>query len=227
MSNQMLINQVLMKPSLTFDNFYTNSNEELVEIIKNKLPTLILIWGEEASGKSHLLSAMKEKFGGEFFSSNTFPSTSADINTDLKKYFIDDINLFSNAQLDVLFYLFTKLQIAGLGDRDVNIAITSNCPPTQLKIREDLRNRLGWGLVYEIKRLPDSFARKALIERAKEMGWNLPEEVLSWLYSYYSRDAKFLFNLIDNLDQISLTEKRTITTPFVKRVIEDMASSNI
>lgn len=227
MSNQMLINQVLTKPQLTFDNFNPTSNEELINILNKRFPPVIYIWGFESSGKTHLLKALQNKYGGVYFDSKSFPKNSMDLNTEEKNYFLDDIHVFSAEQYDALFYLFTKLQISGTESSDVSIAICSNKPPKQLEIREDLRNRFGWGLVYELQTLSDESLRVAMIQRAREMGWDLPNDVIKWLYSYCSRDLKFLFNLIDSLDMLSLSERRTITIPFVKDVISRLESSRL
>jgi DnaA family protein len=93
-------------------------------------------------------------------------------------------------------------------------------PPAQLVLREDLRTRLAWGLVYQLKPLSD--AEKALHLRAEaaRRGLRLPDEVVGYLLTRLPRDLPSLNCVLDALDRYSLAAKRPVTLPLVREALE-------
>ena len=92
--------------------------------------------------------------------------------------------------------------------------------PKQLNcVLPDLQSRLAWGLTLEIKNLTDQEKIGVLQLRATFRGFQLSDDVASYLIHHCSRNMRDLFALLEKLDQASLIAKRKITIPFVKRVI--------
>jgi DnaA family protein len=93
-------------------------------------------------------------------------------------------------------------------------------PPAQLALREDLRTRLAWGLVYQLKPLSD--AEKALHLRAEaaRRGLRLSDEVVGYLLTRLPRDLPSLNSVLDALDRYSLAAKRPVTLPLVREALE-------
>jgi len=60
----------------------------------------------------------------------------------------------------------------------------------------------------------------ALSHRARLLGMEIPEEVLTWLARRVPRDQRTLFALLERLDRASLAAKRKLTVPFVRELIE-------
>jgi DnaA family protein len=92
--------------------------------------------------------------------------------------------------------------------------------PAGLALREDLRTRLAWGLVYQLR--PPSDADKALHLRseAARRGLRLPDEVVGYLLTRLPRDLPSLNGVLDALDRYSLAAKRPITLPLVREALE-------
>src|SRR5690606_20009476 len=91
-----------------------------------------------------------------------------------------------------------------------------------MEVREDLRTRLGWDLVFRLEQLTDEERAQALHSRAADRGLTLSPEVVSWLLTRHERDMSRLSALVDALDRYSLARHRPITLPLLK----DLLASN-
>jgi DnaA family protein len=56
------------------------------------------------------------------------------------------------------------------------------------------------------------------------MGMPLNDDVLQFMLTHCSRDLRALMDLLKRLDKASLAEKRHITIPFVKQVLNEVAN---
>lgn len=189
-------------PSL--DNFITGRNAEALHSLKQALTNIaearfIYLWGPQGSGKSHLLEACKE----------------AAEETNLPLHIADDVNILDeNAQI-ALFDTFNQLRASG------GILITcGNAAPTQMGLRDDLATRLAWGLVYQLHPLTDEEKAQALKTHAKERGIKLPDEVVDYCLRYLRRDLPTLMAVLDALDEWSLIEKKPVTVPLLKKLLQ-------
>jgi len=183
-----------------FDNYVAGPNAEAVASLRSfaagaTRDAVMYLWGEPGSGRTHLLrSAAKANPG----------LVSADD--------VDDLD--EPAQQG----LFAAINAAREGAPPVLAA--GSRPPAQLALREDLRTRLAWGLVYQLKPLSD--AEKALHLRAEaaRRGLRLPDEVVGYLLTRLPRDLPSLNSVLDALDRYSLAAKRPVTLPLVREALE-------
>ena len=90
-------------------------------------------------------------------------------------------------------------------------------PPAQLPLREDLRTRLAWGLVYQLQPLADAEKAEALRAHAGARGLTLGGEVIDYLLSHLPRDMRTLAAAVDALDAFALAHKRPLTVPLVRQ----------
>lgn len=184
-------------PAPNLDNFKVGKNAEalasLKAVIQGGEPKFIYFWGESGSGKSHLLSACKA----------------------IGIRVADDVHLLDNvAQID-LFNTYNQLKEAG------ETLITAGLhAPTQMGLRDDLATRLAWGLVYQLHPLTDQEKAAALQNHARERGMKLPDEVVDYCLRYLRRDLPTLMAVLDALDEWSLTEKKPVTVPMLKKLLQ-------
>lgn len=188
----------------TLENFISGRNDEVLHSLKQALTNVvearfIYLWGPEGSGKTHLLQACKR---------------SAE-ETKLPLHIADDVhNLNEDAQI-TLFDQFNQLRATG------GILIASGiAAPTQMGLRDDLATRLAWGLVYQLHPLTDEEKAIALRTHAKERGMKLPDEVVDYCLRYLRRDLPTLMAVLDALDEWSLTEKKPVTVPLLKKLLQ-------
>ena len=92
-------------------------------------------------------------------------------------------------------------------------------PPAILGVREDLRTRLGWGLIYQLHGLTDEDKIAALEGAALARGITIPAGVLPYLITHYRRDMPSLTSMVDTLVNFSLETKRPITLPLLREVM--------
>jgi DnaA family protein len=92
--------------------------------------------------------------------------------------------------------------------------------PAQLALREDLRTRLAWGLVYQLKPLSDTEKAAHLRDQAARRGLRLSDEVLAYLLTRLPRDLASLNHVLEGLDRYSLATKRPLTVPLVREALE-------
>ena len=93
-------------------------------------------------------------------------------------------------------------------------------PPADLKLRDDLRTRLGWGHVYALQVLSESERRSVLRQEADARGIFLSDEAMGFMLNRFSRDLGSLMQLLDNLDHYALQTQRAITIPLIKLMLE-------
>jgi len=183
-----------------FENYVAGANAEALERVRSLAAgtlreAIVYLWGEPGSGRTHLLRAALKV--------NPHLVVADDVET------LDD-----TAQQR----LFAAINAAREGEPSVLAA--GRQPPAQLALREDLRTRLAWGLVYQLKPLTD--AQKALHLRAQAARRGLPlsDEVIGYLLSRLPRDLSSLNAVLEALDRYSLATKRPVTVPLVRAALE-------
>jgi DnaA family protein len=87
-------------------------------------------------------------------------------------------------------------------------------------LREDLRTRLGWGLIYELHGLSDEEKLDALSKSAESRGLSLSPGVLPYLLTHFRRDMPSLSAMLDALDRYSLETQRPITLPLLRELLQ-------
>ena len=92
--------------------------------------------------------------------------------------------------------------------------------PRICSLRDDLRTRLGWGLVYQVQALSDEEKAQALQQHAQARGFELPHEVTQYLLRHGRRDLPALLGVLDALDAHCLRLKRGASVPLLKEVMQ-------
>jgi DnaA-homolog protein len=213
-------------PPSTFDNFFAGANAELVArlaeldsaLAAGPLPDRTLyVWGEAGSGRSHLLAALVGSAGparARFLSPQSALTAFA-FDPRVPIYAVDNCDKLSSAQQVALFNLFNEVR----AHPSAALVATGNAAPIALAVREDLRTRLGWGLVFHLAPLADEHKAAVLKHAAKERGIALAEDVPAYLLTHFRRDMPSLMALLDALDRFSLEQKRAITLPLLRTML--------
>jgi DnaA family protein len=111
-------------------------------------------------------------------------------------------------------------------DSRAMLLVSGTESPLHLKLRDDLRTRLGWGLVYQVHALNDEEKEQALVQHAGSLGFALPAEVTQYLLRHGRRDLPSLMAVLDELDAHSLRLHRPPTVPLLKEVLQMMQEKN-
>lgn len=207
--------------SPALDTFVAGQNGELMALLKRVAQgavnglgeRFIYLWGEAGAGKSHLLRALGTLEGADYLGGDADEAALA-YRPQQRLHLLDDVANLSPAAQIAAFTLFNQVREQG----GVLVAAGPQ-PPAALAVREDLRTRLGWGLIYQVHGLTDAEKIAALEHAAAARGLGLSAGVLPYLMTHFKRDMPSLMAMLDALDRYSLETKRPITLPLLKELI--------
>lgn len=198
----------------TLDNFVAGRNVELLAALRQGAVgaaevRAVYLWGEKGSGKSHLLQAMVAQAAGQgaHYATGAVPAA-ADLVA------VDDAEVLDDAAQIALFELYNRMREQG-----GLLLVSGTQAPAHLSLRDDLRTRLGWGLVYQVHALSDEEKAEALRQHAGARGFELPHEVTQYLLRHGRRDLPSLLQVLDALDEHCLRLKRVASVPLLKEVM--------
>ncbi len=187
-------------PEPSLENFVPGANAELLARLRalaagELAESVLYLWGEPGSGRSHLLAASAR------------PGLVV----------ADDVERLDAAGQIALFNAINAARDAG-----GTVLAAGDAPPAQLALREDLKSRLAWGLVYHVKPLSDAEKALTLHGEAARRGLKLSDEVVWYLLTHVRRDLRSLIALLDRIDRASLEQRRAVTLPLVRELIRSL-----
>jgi DnaA family protein len=182
-----------------FDNFVAGRNAEALARVRDLADgvlheRIVYLWGVAGSGRTHLLRA----------SARSNPALVVR----------DDVQLLDPAGQHALFVAINEAR-----DNGPAVLAAGDVPPAQLALREDLRTRLAWGLVYHLVPLGDQDKAKHLKAVAATRGLQLSDDIVAYLLTRLPRDMASLQSIMEVLDRYSLMRKRALTLPLVKEAL--------
>ncbi len=208
----------------TLDNFVVGRNVELLSALRHALAgtakeRFFALWGEVGSGKSHLLRAAVEQARAQGWSA---VYAHAAVPEFAQVVAVDDVETLEGSAQIALFALYNRLRESG-----GMLLVSAAAAPAHLNLREDLRTRLGWGLVYQVHALSDAEKAQALERHAQARGLILPQEVTQYLLRHGRRDLPSLLALLDALDVHCLRLQRVPSVPLLKEVMQNFNEESV
>jgi DnaA-homolog protein len=213
----------------SFANFFCGPNEAALKhltlwtgnALRSPVPTYL--WGESASGKTHLLKAVREALREQGAVSGWMDASlmePPDFDECWAAVVLDDCHLYTAVQQQAAFNWFVNALNAPDG-RPRWVLAAGNAPPADLQLRDDLRSRLGWGHVFALQALTELERRAVLRKEADARGVFLSDDAMDFILSRFSRDLGSLMQLLDQLDAYALQTQRAITIPLIKSMLEN------
>jgi DnaA family protein len=211
-----LVLDLIPTPAPTLANFVAGRNAEAVTALKSTfdparggtMAKVLYLWGAVGSGKSHLIQACKAH--DERFRTVDLPFE--DEGAD-QGFAIDDVENLDETAQQVLFNLINRQ----LGSGGVIVAAGS-AAPRDLPLRRDLASRLGSGLTFQLYPLSDGEKADALRAHARDRGFALRDDVITYLLRHARRDMASLIGMLDALDKYSIETGREITLPLLREI---------
>jgi len=223
---QQLILDISPAPVPSLNNYVVGTNQQALDALQQCSPgRAVYLWGPQGVGRTHLLKAMAHAHQGVYLSAFT-PSAQllhyAQYDTPLPALLaIDDVDLLNTAAQGALFGLYNRWRLQQGTEQAFILLSAGSVAPLQLKIRDDLRTRIAWDLVFCLHHLSDEARAQAIKNRAQARGLQLSPEVVRWMLTHYSRNMSRLSALVDALDHHSLVRKRAITIPFLRQLLAE------
>jgi DnaA family protein len=202
---------LLQRAEPTLENFVIGRNAEAVETLRRLAAgaageRIVYLWGERGSGRSHLLQALAAAPGARFWQAQDAADAAG-------LSLVDDVEQLDGAAQVSLFNRLNGVRARA----DAAYVAAGSAPPGQLTLREDLRSRLGWGLVYQLHPLADAEKAEALRVHAAARGLAVGSEVIDYLLTHLPRDMRTLAAALDALDGFALAHKRPLTVPLARQ----------
>lgn len=192
----------------TLENFVAGANAEALAALRATAaghgPSIIYLWGTPGCGRTHLLHAL------------VAPPLSDAFEPARRRYAVDDVDRLDAAAQQRLFNLANEVRATS----GTVLIAAGNAAPAQLALREDVRTRLAWGLVYQLHPLSDPDKAQALATHAASRGIALSSEVVAFMLNHMPRDMRTQIAVLDALDTAALAAKRAITVPMVREWLQ-------
>jgi DnaA-homolog protein len=209
----------------TLASFCAGPNEAALKHLQlwagspTRSPVPTYLWGPSGSGKTHLLKAIAETLreqGAVAGWLDPMRLEPPEFNEHWAVVLLDDVHLYTAVQQHAAFNWFVNAQTLQRG-----VLAAGALPPADLKLREDLRTRLGWGHVFQLQVLSEPERRAVLRQAADSRGVFLGDEVMDYMLTRFSRDLGSLMHLLEELDCYALQTQRAITIPLIRSMLED------
>jgi DnaA family protein len=182
-------------------------------------PVPTYLWGGSGCGKTHLLQAVCSALVAQGLRVGWLDasvSVASEYDETWAAVLMDDVHAFDVGQQQAAFNWFVNAQT-----QQVAVLAAGSLPPADLKLRDDLRTRLGWGHVFALQALDDSQRREVLRDNAQARGIALSDEVMDFMLTRFSRDLGSLMELLDLMDGYALQTQRAITIPLIKTMMDN------
>lgn len=216
---QQLALELAPAPAPSFDSFFAARNGAVLAALHEALggaQPYVYLWGPRGSGKTHLLRAFALAAGGNgVLARYVAAGESIDAANGESVVAADDAHRLDMVGQLALFDLYNRFRTGG-----GTLLSAGDCPPADLPLREDLRTRLGAGLVLRLEPLTDDEKAAAISVHGRRRGLELAPELVDYLLTHVTRDMGTQMAVIDTLDRVSLERKRPITLPLLRDVLQ-------
>ena len=189
-----------------------------------ELDQLIVLSGDAGTGKSHLLQGLCHQMTGSGGSALYLPMLAflepgiLDGLEDSDLVCLDDIDeIHATPGWQVaLFHLINACR-----DQGVKLVLSSAEPIDALPIElPDLMSRLKGAYLLSTDILSDVEKLEVIRIKSRRLGFEMDEDVCSFILSRSQRDMHHLVRLVDRLDEATLRQQKKITIPFVKKALD-------
>lgn len=207
-------------PAPTFDNFVVGRNSALLSALRAFVhgkfeQTVVALWGATGAGRTHLLRAALAECAGPklYITGDQDPP----MIPQRALVALDDVQQLDAARQQAWFEAFQLLR-----ERGGRLLISADRSIATLALRDDLRTRLGSGVVFEVQPLTEHETRAAMHAHAlaRRMPVPEPEELFDYLLTRSQRDLGTQITLLDALDRYALATKRALTVPLARTVLQ-------
>ncbi|MFZ2619691.1 MAG: DnaA/Hda family protein [Alphaproteobacteria bacterium] len=175
--------------------------------------------GQAGCGKTHLLHAWAAATGAMVWEAAGLPFLPPAGSTVV----VDDVDTLDAIGQENVFHIYNSLYKSG-GALVVAsaVSITPHMP-----LLADLRSRLLTLPEVELGQSTEADLTQLLLKWATDCQLTLKPDVVKYVLARAERNPAMLHALVRQLDTLSLVEKRGVTLPLVRKVLEDVAQGTL
>ncbi len=239
-------NEIKLNPNYRFETFIEGPTNQFVKSAAIGIATRpgqsynpLFIHGGVGLGKTHILHSIghyiREHNKNLRVQCITTEAFINDLVDNLRNKSVDRMKRFYRSDVDVLLvddiqFLQNRLNFEEefcntfetLINQNKQIVITSDKPPSQLKLSERMIARMEWGLVAHIG-VPELETRVAILQhKAQQKGLNIPNAVAFFIAEHIYNNVRQLEGAINRLSAHSRLMDLHITEDFVEKTLREM-----
>jgi DnaA-homolog protein len=211
---------LLLETQPSLSNFVVGANSEVLAQLQTPSQPTVYLWGEAASGKTHLLQALcaeNSQNPGYYLSAKALPAANFD---DLHSVIaIDDLEQMPSSSLDMLFALQNRVRQSSNSTLFIASRLAPKAMAAHLGDRDDVASRLAWGLTLKLTELSDADKATAIERFFATRGTDVSADVIPYLLTRHSRNIKDLAILADSVDRFAFIQRRALTLPLLKQFL--------
>lgn len=208
---------IIQAPNFTEYSYFVNEgNEEAYSLIESWGDwsfLMCVVYGPEGYGKTHLAHILKDRTEGELVLAS---EVSDQLITSLKSgrlYLVEDVCKMTSPE--VLFHFYNVAKERG----SLVVFFMSMAPAAWESGLADLNSRLRSLPAFELKQPDDAMCRAIIKKILSDLQLTVKEEVIDYFQDHTSRNLGEIQKNIHQLNRVSLEQRRNITIPFVKQVL--------
>ena len=198
------------------DFFVSKSNKHVHDFLHNWPnweKNLVNIWGENFSGKSHLINIFIKKFKGVIFNADKFNNDTLS-SLDLYENIILE-NLDKNINEKLIYTLINTVE-----QNNKYLIITSYRPVTEFNFKlNDLKSRAKNFLIQDIQKPDDELIFALLIKNLSDRQIIIEKKLVNFIVKRIHRSYSKIFDFIYKIDEMSLKKKKSININLVKEIL--------
>lgn len=238
--------EVKLNPNYRFENFIEGPTNQFVKSAAIGVATRpgqsynpLFIHGGVGLGKTHILHSIghyirenHKKLRVQCITTEAFIN---DLVDSLRNKSIDKMKRFYRSDVDVLLvddiqFLQNRLNFEeefcnmfeALINQHKQIVITSDKPPSQLKLSERMIARMEWGLVAHIG-VPELETRVAILQhKAQQKGLNIPNKIAFFIAEHIYNNIRQLEGAVNRLSAHCRLLDLNITEELVEKTLKEL-----
>ncbi len=198
------------------DFFVSKSNKHVYDFLvswPNWEKNLVNIYGENFSGKSHLINIFIKKFKGVIFNADTFD------NDDLSSLNVHQNIVLENLKNNINEKLIYTL-INTVEQNNKHLIITSYRPISEINFNlNDLKSRAKNFLIQDIQKPDDELIFALLIKNLSDRQITIEKKLVNYIVKRIHRSYSNIFDFIYKIDEMSLKKKKPINVNLVRQIL--------
>ena len=210
------------RPALGGEDFLVApSNAQAVAWVErwpNWPAVALAIVGPRGAGKTHLAHVFQALSHAPVITTRDLRDNDADrVLEGHPALVLEDVEAFVRAGLEEkLFHLYNLAR-----EDDVKLLLTAETPPSRWTIGlKDLSSRLNTSQVAEISSPDDALLTALVVKQFADRQLGVDQDVLTYMLARMDRSFAGVSDLVRAVDEAALAQKRAITIPLVRKVLE-------
>lgn len=212
---------LILPPVFAADNFIVSGcNREAWQWMHNwpQWPAhALILYGPEGSGKTHLGHIWAGYANAEKIAADTLTGDEP-----AKKHIlVEDIERASDEKHLLHLFNYTR-------ENGNYLLMTSSLPPQNLPFRlPDLTSRLLALPCVQILQADDTVLAGAMRKQFSDRQMKIDDEVIAYILPRVERSLSKVKELVEHLDRVAMAQRKNITVPFVKYVLESNQENSL